>query len=102
MKPLRGIVVGIDAGIVGGEMFHLVKAMRNWIGIGLVTEMPFAREVGRVAVFLEEFGDRRRFLPETVFVARGNHDRERRADRDTPGHERGPAGGAARLAVPAG
>src|SRR4029077_6967711 len=55
-----------------------------------------------VAVFLEEFGDRRRLLPEAVFVSRGNYDRERRTDRDAPGHERGAAGGAARLAVPAG
>src|SRR4029077_8552807 len=83
-------------------MFHLVEAMLNRIGIGLVTQMPLAREVGRVAVFLEEFGDRRRLLPEAVFVSRGNHDRERRTDRDTPGHERGAAGGATCLAVPAG
>src|SRR6516162_4439936 len=83
-------------------MFHLVEAMLNRIGIGLVTEMPFAREVGRVAVFLEEFGGRRRFLPEAVFVTRRNHDRERRTDRNTSGHERGSARRAACLAVPAG
>src|SRR5260370_14970684 len=82
-------------------MFHLVEAMLNRIVSGLVPQMPLAREVGRVAVFLEEFGDRRRFLPKAVLVARGNYDREGRADRNTPGHERCAAGGAARLTVPA-
>src|SRR5260221_13930842 len=81
-------------------MFHLVEAMLNWVGIGLVAEMPFAREVCRVAVLLEEFGDRRCLLPKAVFIARGHYDRERRADRNTPGHEGGAPGGAARLAVP--
>src|SRR5258708_38676286 len=83
-------------------MFHLVEAMLNRIGIGLVPQMPLAREIRRVAVFLEEFGDRRRFLPKAVLVARGNYDRERRADRDTPGHEGSTAGSAACLTVPAG
>src|SRR5258708_21176324 len=83
-------------------MFHLVEAMLNRIGIGLVPQMPLAREVGRVPVFLEEFGDRRRLLPKAVFVSRGNHDRERRADRNTPGHEGSTAGSAPRLAGPAG
>src|SRR5258708_16532707 len=83
-------------------MFHLVEAMLNRIGIGLVPQMPLAREVGRVAVFLEEFGDRRRLLPKAVFVSRGNYDRERRADRHTPGHEGSTPSSAARLAVPPG
>src|SRR5208337_4470571 len=72
------------------------------IGIGFVAHMPLTGEVRRVAVFLEKFGDRRRLLPDVVLVTRGNYDRERRADRNTPGHERGAAGGATRLAVPAG
>ena len=76
-NPLVGVVVGIDAGIVGGEVPHLVEAMLDRIGVGLVAEMPLAGEVRRIAVFLEELGDRRRFLPQTVLIARSNHDRER-------------------------
>src|SRR5208283_4590502 len=102
MKPFIGVVVGIYAGIVGGKLFHLVKAMLDRIGIGFVAHMPLTGEVRRVAVFLEKFGDRRRLLVEEVLVTRGNYDRERRADRNTPGHERGAAGGATRLTVPAG
>src|SRR5580704_1651436 len=100
MKPLRGVVVGIDAGIIGGEMFHLVEAMLGRIGVGLVAQMPLAGEIRRVTILPEEFGDRRRLLSEPVLIARGNHDRERRADRNTPRYERGASGRAARLAVP--
>src|SRR5271157_2682628 len=64
--------------------------------------MPLAREVGRIAVLLEELGDCRCALREAVRVARHHHDRKRRTDRDAPGHERGPARGATRLAVPTG
>ena len=100
MEPFLGVVIGIDAGIVGGEMFHLIEAMRGRIGIRYIAEMPLAREVGGVAVLLKEFGDRRRFLAEIVLVARSDNDRERRADGDAPGDERGAARGATRLAVP--
>jgi hypothetical protein len=62
-------VVGVDASVVGREMLHLVEAMLGRIGRGLVAEMPLAREVCRVAVLLEEFGDRRRLLAEVVLVA---------------------------------
>jgi hypothetical protein len=94
------IVVGIDAGIVGGEILHLVEAMRGRVGRRLVAEVPLARKVCRVAVLFEEFCDCRCLRAEEVLVARGNHDRQRRADRNTPGNERGAARGAARLAVP--
>ena len=100
MEPFLGVVIGIDAGIIGGEMFHLIEAMRGGIGIRYIAEMPLAREVGGVAVLLKEFGDRRRLLAEIVLVAWSDNDRERRADGDAPGDERGAARGAARLAVP--
>ena len=76
--------------------------MLGRIGLGLVAQMPFAGEVRRVAVLLEELGDRRRLLAQAVFVARRHHDRQRGADRNASGHERGAAGGATRLAVPVG
>ena len=81
-------------------MLHLVEAVLGRIGVGLVAQVPLAGEVGRVAVLLEEFGDRRRFLVQGVRIAGGDHDRERRADRNPSGDERGAAGRAARLAVP--
>src|SRR5260370_22923936 len=102
MEPLVRVVVGIDPGIVGGKILHLVEAMLDRIGLGLIAEVPFTGEVRRVAVLLEELGDRRRLLAEAVLVTRGNHDRERRADRNTPGHERGAARRAACLTIPAG
>ena len=55
-----------------------------------------------VIVLLEEFCDRRRLLPEAIQVAGNGDDRQRRADRDAPGYERGAARRAACLAVPAG
>ncbi len=54
-----------------------------------------------IAVLLVEFGDGRRVRGQAVRVAGNDHDRQRRADRDAPGHERGAARRAARLAVPA-
>src|ERR1700722_182412 len=62
--------------------------------------MPFAGEVCREAVLLEEFRDRWRFLAQRVLVARGDDDRQGGADRNTPGYERRAACRAARLAVP--
>jgi hypothetical protein len=55
MEEPGGVVVRINAGIVGGEMLHLIDAMRGGIGFGLVAEMPLAGKVGRVTVLLEEF-----------------------------------------------
>src|SRR5580692_527894 len=64
--------------------------------------MPLAGEVGGIAIFLEELSDCRSALGQTVRVAGHNHYRKGRADRDASGHERGPARGATRLAVPTG
>ena len=83
-------------------MLHLVEAMLGRVGLRLVAHMPLAGKIGRVAVLLEEFGDRRRLLREVVLVTRGDHDGERRTDWNAPGHERGAASCATRLAVPAG
>jgi hypothetical protein len=102
MEAVRGVVIGIDAGIVSGKMLHLVEAMHGRIGVRDVAEMPLAGEVGRVTVLLEELGDGRRFLAEIVLVAWSHHDRERRADRDASGDEGSPPRGATRLTVPTG
>ena len=75
MEPLVGVRVGIDAGVVGSELLHLVEAMLDWISRRLVAEVPLAREVRGVAVLLEELGDGRGFRAEVVFVARSHHDR---------------------------
>ena len=102
MREAVRVVIGIDARIVGGELFHFVEAMFDRVEFGLIAQMPLAREIGRIAVLLEELGDRRRGLRQAVLVARHNHHRQRRADRDASGHERGAARGATRLAVPTG
>src|SRR5215467_5396625 len=74
--------------IVGGELLHLVEAVCDRIGFGLVAHMPFAGKIRRVAVLSEEFGDRRRLCPEVVLVTWGDDDRQRRADRVAPGQKR--------------
>src|SRR5215469_10010397 len=102
MKPLGGIGIGVDAGVIGGELLHLVEAVIRWIGYWLVAEVPLAGEVRRVAVLLKEFGNRWRLRTEVVLVARGNHDRKRRADGNASGHKRGAACRTACLAVPTG
>src|SRR5947208_1978463 len=73
MEPRTGIGVGIDAGIIGRERLHLVEAVHDWIRFRFVAEMPFAREVRRVAVLLEELGNRRSAFPEKVLVTGGDH-----------------------------
>ena len=88
VKVRRGVIVGIDARIVGGELSHLVVAMLDGIELGLVAEVPLAREVGPVSVLLEELGDGRRLLPQPVLVSGGDDDRQRRADRNAPGLKR--------------
>ena len=102
MRPRRCVGVVIDTWVVGGEFLHLVEAMLDRVGLGFVAEMPLAREVGRVAVLLEELGDRRGFLAQEVLITRRDDNRQRRADGNAPGNERGAAGGATRLAVPTG
>ena len=76
MEPFGGVAVGVDARIVGREHLHLVEAMLDRIGFGLVTKVPLPREVGLIAVLLEEFGDGRRLGLEAIFVARRHHNRQ--------------------------
>ena len=38
----RYVVVGVDAGVVRGEMLHLVETVLGRIGVGLIAEMPLA------------------------------------------------------------
>ena len=68
--------------------------------LGLVAEMPLAGEIGAITVLLEEFRDRRRLPPEAIPVAGNDDDRERRADWDAAGLERGAACRATCLPVP--
>jgi hypothetical protein len=74
VKPLLGIVIGIDARVVSRELLHLVEAMLDWIGLRLVSHVPLAGEVSRVTVLLEEFSYGGRLLPDGVLIARCNHD----------------------------
>src|SRR5262245_12898342 len=100
MEPLGCVGVGVDARIVSRKRLHLVEAMLDWIGLGLVTEMPFARKVRGVAVFLKEFSDCWRLFFERIFVARGHNYRECRADRNASCNERSATGRATCLAIP--
>ena len=100
MGEVIRVVIRIDARIVGGKLLHFIEAMFNRVELGLITQMPLAREIRAIAVLLEELGDRRRGLRQAVLVARHNHHREGRTDGDAPGHERGAAGGTTRLTIP--
>src|SRR5262249_21621789 len=82
------------------ERLHLVEAVLDRVRIGLVAEMPFAGEIGRVTVLLEELGDGRRLLAQMIFVTRSHDDRQRRTNGNPPGDERAASRRAARLAVP--
>jgi hypothetical protein len=62
VKPNRGVAVSVHSRIIRGERLHLIEAVLDWVSLGFVTEVPFAREVGRVAVLLEELRDGGRFL----------------------------------------
>lgn len=87
MRVVCRVAVAIDAGIVRGELLHLVEAMLDRVELGLIAEVPLAGEVSGIAVLLVELGDGRRLFPEAVRVAGNDNDRQRRADRDAPGHE---------------
>ena len=100
-KPRR-VVIGIDARIIGGEYLHFVEAVFNRVELGLIAQMPFAGEIGRVTVLLEELGDCRRRFRQAVGVTRNHHDRESRADRIAAGHEGSATRSATRLTIPAG
>ena len=102
MKVRRRVVIGIDTRIVGGELLHLVEAVLDRVELGLVAQMPLAREVGLITILLEELGDRRRFLFQAVLVPRSHDNGQCRADRDAAGDERGTTRRTARLTIPAG
>src|SRR5258708_20399442 len=76
--------------------------MLDRVGLGFVAEMPLAREVGRVALLLEELVDRRGFLAQEVLITRRDDDRQRRADGNGPGDQPGPSSGAPRLPLQSG
>jgi hypothetical protein len=54
--------VEIHTGVIGNKVPHIVKAVLRRKAIRLVAEMPLARHVSRIAVFLVELGNCRRFL----------------------------------------
>src|ERR1700756_3020495 len=101
MEPLVGVGIGIDTGVIGGELFHLIEAVLNRVGLGLVAKVPLTRKVRRIAVFLEELGNGRSFFSEKVLVSWSHHDRQRRADGNSSRDERGTSSRAACLAIPA-
>src|ERR1700744_5436085 len=68
----------------------------------LIAEVPFAGEIRRVAILLEELSDRRRLGPQIVFISRSHDDRECCTNRNAPGHERGASRRATRLSIPTG
>jgi hypothetical protein len=57
MKPLRSVVVGIDACIISGKLLHLVEAMLDRVRHRLVDQVPLAREVRGVPILFEKFGN---------------------------------------------
>src|SRR5689334_13661368 len=87
VEPLLGVVVGVNACIISGEMLHLVEAMLGWIGIRLVAEVPLTRKIRRVSVLLNKLRNGRRLLPQAVLVAWSHDDRERGPDRQPSGQE---------------
>src|SRR5438034_11739043 len=101
MEPRTGVGVGIDTRIIGGERFHLVEALLDWIGFRFVAEMPLAVEVRRVTVLVEELGSRRSASPEKVLVTGGHHNRQPVPHGDASGHERVFAGRVAGLPLTA-
>ena len=100
MKLGGCVVVRVDAWVIGAEVLHLIEAVLDRIGVRLVAQVPFSGEVGRVAVLLKEFRNRRGFLLQSVRIARSDHDRESRANWNASGHERSAARSATRLAIP--
>ena len=100
MEPLGGVRVGVDAGVVGGELLHFVEAMIGRISHRLVAHVPLAREVCRVAVLLKELSNGWGLGTKIILVSRGHHDRQCRPNRDPPGHKRRASGRAACLSVP--
>ena len=51
MKPPGRIVVGVYAGVVGGEVLHLIEAMLGGIGGRNIAHVPLAGKVCGVAFF---------------------------------------------------
>ena len=89
-----GVGIGVDPGVVGEHVVHLVEAVGDRVGLVDVAEVPLADLDGGVALLPQELGDRRGFRGEVVGITRQQHQRERGADRDAAGDERGTAGGA--------
>jgi hypothetical protein len=100
MGEVGRVVIGVDARVIGGELLHLIEAMFDRVEFGLIAEMPLAREISAVTVFLEKLGDRWGGFRQTILVARHNDNRERRADRNAPAQERCAARGTTRLTIP--
>jgi hypothetical protein len=67
MGEATRIVIRIDARKVSSKLLHFTEAMFNRIELGLITQMPLAREIRAIAVPLKELGDRRRGLRQAIF-----------------------------------
>ncbi len=85
MQLLVGI--GVDAGVIGQHVVHLVEAVRRGEVLGLVAYMPFAKLHRRVIRLLQILGDGRRLLGEAVRVAWCEDGGKRGADRNAAGDE---------------
>ena len=53
MRKVIGIVIGVDAWIICGKLFHFVEPMFDGVEFWLIPEMPLARKICRIAVLLE-------------------------------------------------
>ena len=73
MEPLRRVAVGVNAGVIRSELLHLIEAVFDGVGLGLVTQVPLAREVGRIAVLLEELRNRGGLFAQSILIAGGDH-----------------------------
>src|SRR5271156_5061937 len=87
MREVRRVVIGVDARIVSGELLHLVEAMLDRVELGLIPQMPLAREISRIAALREELGDCRGVLGEAILITRHDYDRKRGTNWDASGHE---------------
>src|SRR5262249_24535688 len=73
VEPLAGVVIGIDTGIVCGEVLHFVETVRDWIRLRLVAQVPFSGEIREITVLPEKLGNSRRLASQKVLIAGSNY-----------------------------
>jgi hypothetical protein len=80
-------------------MIHLIEAVRGWVVLGLIAEMPLAKFNGAVASLLKELSYCGSFGGEAVRIAGDEHEREGRANGNAASDEGCAPGGTTGLAV---